>query len=196
MTDPEAQAAIAAAERAADNVVEGPFLADGTLLKPVAVDTVVADGSDLIRTYKVKAGDTLAGIAQKMKVSMMTLWWANKLKTRTSSTRARCSRIPPVSGLVVEVKATDTLEAIATKYKVTEAKILETNGIEDPNLVVGQVLVAARAPRASRSRRPSRKPGRDNGRSGASRRRRAGRRGARGRYSRRQLPLADRAATT
>ena len=43
--------------------VEGPFLDDGTLLKPVAVDTSVADGSALVRTYKVKAGDTLAGIA-------------------------------------------------------------------------------------------------------------------------------------
>ncbi|HYH92169.1 MAG TPA: M23 family metallopeptidase [Candidatus Saccharimonadales bacterium] len=140
MTDPEAQAAIAAAERAADNVVEGPFLADGTLLKPVAVDTVVADGSSLIRSYKVKSGETLAGIAKKMKVSMMTLWWANDLKTKKLHKGQKLT-IPPVSGLVVKVKATDTLEAIATKYKVTEDKILEANEISDPNLVVGQVLV-------------------------------------------------------
>ena len=43
--------------------VEGPFLDDGTLLKPVAVDTTVADGSGLMQNYKVKSGDTLTGIA-------------------------------------------------------------------------------------------------------------------------------------
>ena len=39
----------------------GPFLDDGTLVKPVAVDTTVADGADLLRTYRVKSGDTLDG---------------------------------------------------------------------------------------------------------------------------------------
>ena len=39
----------------------GPFIDDGTLVKPIAVDTTVPDGSALVKTYKVKAGDTLAG---------------------------------------------------------------------------------------------------------------------------------------
>ena len=30
--------------------VEGPFIDDGTLVKPVAVDTTVPDGSELVRT--------------------------------------------------------------------------------------------------------------------------------------------------
>ena len=69
--DPEIGAQPAAAEEA---TVSGPFLDDGTLLKPVAVDTTVADGRDLMETYKVKAGDTLTGIASRYGVSMMTLW--------------------------------------------------------------------------------------------------------------------------
>ena len=40
--------------------VEGPFIDDGTLVKPVAVDTTVPDGSGLVRTYKV-AGRRHAG---------------------------------------------------------------------------------------------------------------------------------------
>ena len=36
---------------------------DGTLVKPVAVDTTVPDGRALVRTYTVKQGDTLVGIA-------------------------------------------------------------------------------------------------------------------------------------
>jgi murein DD-endopeptidase MepM/ murein hydrolase activator NlpD len=121
--------------------VEGPFLADGTLLKPVAVDTSVQDGRDLVRTYKVKAGDTLVEIARDHGVSMMTLWWANKLENKDDLHRGQVLKIPPVTGLVVKVKAGDTLAALAKEHKVTEAKILETNEIEDPNLVVGQVLI-------------------------------------------------------
>ncbi len=121
--------------------VEGPFLDDGTLLKPVAVDTSVPDGSALMRTYKVKAGDTLAGIADRYDVSTMTLWWANKLKAKDQLVQGQVLRIPPVSGLVVEVKATDTLAGLASRYKLDEDEILATNGIEDRNLVVGQVLM-------------------------------------------------------
>jgi murein DD-endopeptidase MepM/ murein hydrolase activator NlpD len=140
MNDPSTQAVIEAADRAAENDVAGPFLADGTLLKPIAVDTVVADGSGLMRTYKVKTGDTLSGIAKKYDVSMMTLWWANDLKTKALHKGQKLT-VPPVTGLVVEIKSTDTLTAIATKYKVTEREILDTNGITDSNLVVGQVLI-------------------------------------------------------
>lgn len=138
--DPEARAIIAG--RAAETTpVAGPFLADGTLLKPVAVDTTVADGSDLVRTYKVRSGDTLVGIARAHGVSMMTLWWANKLKDKDDLHRGQVLRIPPVNGLIVEVKAGDTLATLAREHKVSESRILETNGITDPNLVVGQILV-------------------------------------------------------
>jgi murein DD-endopeptidase MepM/ murein hydrolase activator NlpD len=123
------------------SVVEGPFLDDGTLLKPVAVDTSVADGSGLIRTYKVRNGDTLAGIAAKFDVTTMTLWWANKLKAKDALVRGQVLKIPPVSGLVVQVKATDTLASLAQAYHVPEDEILATNQLEDRHLVVGQVLV-------------------------------------------------------
>jgi murein DD-endopeptidase MepM/ murein hydrolase activator NlpD len=157
-TDPEAAAVIA--ERAAQGPgVEGPFLADGTLLKPVAVDTEVADGSDLVKTYKVKAGDTLVEIAKAHGVSMMTLWWANKLESKDDLHRGQILKIPPVSGLIVEVKAGDTLEALAKSSKVTVDEIVKTNGLEDQNLVVGQVLVLPGAKgEAYPTPKPTKKP--------------------------------------
>ena len=121
--------------------IQGPFLEDGTLLKPVAVDTSVPDGSDLLRTYKVRAGDTLGTIANKFDISMMTLWWANKLKSKNELHIGQQLRIPPVSGVVVEVTPNDTLTGLATRYKVDENDILTTNGLDDRNLVVGQVLM-------------------------------------------------------
>ena len=121
--------------------VQGPFIDDGTLVKPIAVDTSVPDGSALVRTYTVKPGDTAVGIAIKFHVSKMTVWWANDLKSNTDIHVGQVIRIPPVTGLIVKVTATDTLGALAARYNVDSADILATNGINDPNLVVGQTLV-------------------------------------------------------
>ncbi len=121
--------------------VEGPFIDDGTLIKPIAVDTTVPDGSGLVRTYKVKSGDKLGDIATEFKVSPMTIVWANNLKSKTDFKKGDTLRIPPVTGLIVKVAATDTLASIASRYGVGGTDILVTNGIDDPNLVIGQVLV-------------------------------------------------------
>jgi murein DD-endopeptidase MepM/ murein hydrolase activator NlpD len=118
----------------------GAFLDDGTILKPVAVDTIVADGSELMRSYKVRAGDTLTGIARKFGVSMMTVWWANHLKAKDDLHIGQTLTIPPVSGVVVTVGPTDTLDALAAKYQVEPSEIVQVNGLDDPHLVIGQTL--------------------------------------------------------
>jgi murein DD-endopeptidase MepM/ murein hydrolase activator NlpD len=120
--------------------IDGPFDADGTLLKPVSVDTSVADGKELMRTYRVRSGDTLTGIANRFDVSMMTVWWANNLKAKDDLHIGQILTIPPVSGVVVTVAATDTLTALATKYAVDPSDILAINELDDPTLVVGQTL--------------------------------------------------------
>ena len=116
-------------------------LDDGTIVTGYAPDTSVADGSALIRTYRVKSGDTLSGIAGKFKVSMMTLWWANKLKSKDALHVGQTLRIPPVNGLVVTATAADTLDSLAARYDITTSSIVDTNQLTDPTLVVGQVLM-------------------------------------------------------
>ena len=126
-----------------------------------AIDTTVQSASSLMRQYKVQSGDTLTGIASRFGVSMMTLWWANKLKSKNELHIGQQLRIPPVSGVVVEVTPNDTLTGLATKYKVDENDILTTNGLDDRNLVVGQVLMLPgalgseiRVPTAKHASRP------------------------------------------
>ncbi len=154
LTDPltpvDLRAAAAGVDVAADipvaaGGVSGPFLDDGTLIKPVAVDTTVEDGRSLLKKYRVHAGDTLSGIANKFDVSMMTLWWANKLTSKDALHIGQVLVIPPVSGLVVTVTPNDTLDSLATKYHVDQSRIIKTNNLTDPNLVVGQVLVVPSA---------------------------------------------------
>jgi murein DD-endopeptidase MepM/ murein hydrolase activator NlpD len=121
--------------------VDGPFIDDGTLVKPIAVDTTVPDGSGLVKSYKVKKGDNVQTIAQQFKVSTMSVIWANNLKSKTDVKVGETLRIPPITGLIVKVAATDTLETLAARYDVNATDILAMNGLEDTNLVVGQVLV-------------------------------------------------------
>jgi len=114
---------------------------DGTLYKPVAVDTTVQTSSSMLTHYTVKGGDTLTGIASRFGVSMMTVWWANKLSSKDSLHVGQELVIPPVNGLVVTVKAGDTLDSLAVEYKIDQGDIIAINDLQDPNLIVGQVLV-------------------------------------------------------
>jgi murein DD-endopeptidase MepM/ murein hydrolase activator NlpD len=110
-------------------------------MKPVAVDTTVSDGSGLIRSYEVRAGDTLTGIANRHGVSMMTIWWANDLSAKDDLHVGQALKVPPVDGLVVTVKDGDTLEALAAANSVDAQAIVDVNELADPTLIIGQVLI-------------------------------------------------------
>jgi murein DD-endopeptidase MepM/ murein hydrolase activator NlpD len=140
--DETAAQVLAGQEATADTPdVTGQFLADGTLLKPVVVETTVEDGSDKLRRYKVRAGDTLTGIASRHGVSMMTLWWANKLKSKDDLKVGQVLVVPPVNGLVVTVKAGDTLASIAAANDVSPERVVKLNSLTAETLVIGQVLI-------------------------------------------------------
>ena len=119
----------------------GPFLADGTLLKPIAVDTSLSDVSGTLQTYRVRAGDTLTGIAHHFGVSMMTLWWANHLKSKDSLKVGQKLIIPPVDGTVHIVKAGETLAKIADAADVSVDDIISFNGLTTDQVTVGQTLI-------------------------------------------------------
>ena len=123
----------------------GQYLADGTLLKPLAVDTTVSDASAKLITYKVKSGDTLTGIAKQFGVSMMTLWWANSLAAKDVLHIGEKLEIPPVDGLVIVVKAGDTLDSIAALTGMSADDIVAYNSLTDRTLVLGQVLIIPNA---------------------------------------------------
>jgi murein DD-endopeptidase MepM/ murein hydrolase activator NlpD len=154
--------------------IDGPFTSDGTLVKPASVDTTVADGKELMRTYRVRSGDTLTGIANHFDVSMMTVWWANRLKSKDDLHVGQLLTIPPVSGVVVTVAATDTLESLAAAYDVDPADIVAVNELDDPVLVVGQTLTIPGArssgiatPKPKPTAAPTKKPVRSSGGGGS-----------------------------
>jgi Membrane proteins related to metalloendopeptidases len=135
---------------------------DGTLYKPVAVDTSIKSSDGMLQHYTIKSSDSLTGIASRFGVSMMTVWWANKLTTKALHA-GQVLVIPPVNGLVVTVQPGDTLDLIATENKIDIADIIAMNDLQEPNLIVGQVLVLPGAkgdpmPTAKPTAKPTPKP--------------------------------------
>ena len=99
-----------------------------------------------VMVYRVVGGDTIVGIAKNFGLSPESVLWANeKLELNPGFLRiAQELFIPPTTGVLHEVKAGDTLEALAKKYKADVATItnFEFNALVQPfTLRVGQKVM-------------------------------------------------------
>ncbi len=135
----------AAAALATDSTGLGAFLADGTILKPIAVDTTIPDARTLLTTYKVRKGDTLTSIAHHFGLSLVTVYWANhlttNLQTKTDLKVGQSLSIPPVNGVLHIVTDKETLSDISKRTNVSVAKIVSANGLKQPTVFVGQWII-------------------------------------------------------
>jgi len=119
-----------------------PNLDDGTVYN--VIQTVdIPPGSSDFQTYVVKGGDSLNKIAVKFGLVRNTVYWANttRLPNPASIRVGLKLLIPPVDGITVTVKASNTLSGLASKYRVTVQKIMTANGLPDATVTVGQLLV-------------------------------------------------------
>ena len=72
---------------------------------------------------------------------MMTIWWANKITAKDQLHVGQDLVIPPVTGLVVTVKAGDTLDSIAAANKLDRPGHPRRQRDRGSRLIVGQVVV-------------------------------------------------------
>ncbi|MDQ6721045.1 MAG: LysM peptidoglycan-binding domain-containing protein [Candidatus Dormibacteraeota bacterium] len=112
-----------------------------TIIKPVAIP-LSAPISHTPITYSVAAGENLKTIAAKFHVTVSQIRWSNT-NLISSDVVATGDQIfvPPVPGVVVTTKASDTLESLAVKYQSDAQTILDFNRLRSPQLVAGTVLV-------------------------------------------------------
>jgi murein DD-endopeptidase MepM/ murein hydrolase activator NlpD len=131
--------------RATDAAGIGAFLADGTILKPIAVDTTAPDARTLLTKYRVRRSDTLTSIAHHFGLSLQTLYWANhltvNLKTKTDLRFGMVLSIPPVNGALHIVTDTETLTDISRRSGVSVNRIIEANGLKQPTVFVGEWII-------------------------------------------------------
>jgi len=112
-----------------------------TIIKPVSIPTS-APVSHQPFTYTVAAGEDLSAIAAKYHVTVSELRWSNSnLYSNDAVATGDQLVIPPVHGIVVVVKASDTVDGLATKYSVDAQAIIDFNRLRSSQLSAGEVLV-------------------------------------------------------
>ncbi len=109
--------------------------------KPQIVATVLKSKKD-IKTYVAIAGDNVQTIATKFNVTSDSIKWSNSLNTNVVSIGQAIS-IPPegVSGVVYVVKAGDTPDSLAAKYKASRDEIIAYNDAEITPLKPGERII-------------------------------------------------------
>jgi len=131
----------------AETLVDGGTIGDvslgrySTIIKPVSIPT----STPIDRTprlYSVAPGETLTSIATKYGVTVSQIRWSNTnlISTDTVSTGDQLV-IPPVPGIVVTTKASDTFESLAVKFSVDPQVIIDFNRLRNPQLTAGIQLV-------------------------------------------------------
>jgi surface antigen len=101
---------------------------DKVISKPQLVTTDVKSHID-ITNYVVKAGESMTQIAEKFGMSSNIVNEGDELT------------IPPINGIVHEVKDGDTAESLAQKYNSDASKIISFNDAEVAGLAVGRKIV-------------------------------------------------------
>jgi LysM repeat protein len=112
-----------------------------TIIKPVAIP-LSAPISHTPVTYTVAAGENLKAIASRFHVTVSQIRWSNT-NLISSDVVATGDQIviPPVPGIVVTTKSSDTLDSLASKYRADAQTILDFNRLRSQRLATGTLLV-------------------------------------------------------
>jgi LysM repeat protein len=112
-----------------------------TIIKPVSIPTS-APINHAPFVYTVAAGESLSSIAAKYHVTVADLRWSNSnLFSSTSVATGDQVIIPPVPGVVVTTKTSDTVVGLGAKYQVDPQVIIDFNRLRSTQLQAGMVLV-------------------------------------------------------
>lgn len=108
----------------------------------VAEAPISEENTGEIRTYTVKDGDTVGGIAEEFGISANTIRWANNLGTKGTINIGQELVILPITGVQYTIKKGDTLSSIAKKFGGDVEEILVFNGIESSaKIAIGDTLI-------------------------------------------------------
>ena len=91
--------------------------------------------------YKVKAGDTISGIAKKFGLTnISTLISVNDIGNVRQLASGQKLKIPSIDGIIYTVKKGDSLSSITSKHKVSLEQLLDVNELTSETLTAGQQL--------------------------------------------------------
>ena len=113
-----------------------------TIIKPVSIPTSAPISHQPV-SYTVASGENLSSIAAKYHVTVAEIRWSNSDSLFSNDVVATGQQIviPPVHGIVVVAKSSDTVDALAAKYGVDPQAIVDFNRLRSTQLTQGMVLV-------------------------------------------------------
>jgi N-acetylmuramoyl-L-alanine amidase len=109
--------------------------------KPQVSATSFKSNKD-IKNYTTVAGDSLTSLAAKFGVTSESIKWSNGLSTENIAVGTKLV-IPPagLSGIVYTVKAGDTLDSLASKYKADKSQLIAANDAEINGITLGEQII-------------------------------------------------------
>lgn len=90
--------------------------------------------------YTIESGDNLSIVAERFHVKSETLMWENGLTLASVLKVGQKLSIPPANGISHRVASGQSVEKIASLYKVDSQKIIAMNNLQSGSLTQGQVI--------------------------------------------------------
>ncbi len=121
---------------------EGTLIADqdGYITKVNPQTTRVERTFKDTALYAVASGDTLSGIAKQFAIKTETLKWENGLSDVSTLKIGQKLNIPPANGISHRVAKGQTVEKIASLYKVAPEKIVAMNSLKGGVIASDQII--------------------------------------------------------
>ncbi|HVD52447.1 MAG TPA: M23 family metallopeptidase [Candidatus Udaeobacter sp.] len=117
----------ATAAAASDTSRAQPLARGGAIAAGRNPLTVAAEGTRPVQEVTIHDGDTLATMANYYDVSVEAIAYANGLSDARALRMGQKLVIPPAEGALYTVKAGDTVESIASQFKVDSSVVLTYN---------------------------------------------------------------------
>lgn len=108
---------------------------------PIITTESSLKAKDKFIQYTIQNGDTLWSIARQFSVTTDSIKWSNGISDENFVKPGATISVPTITGIIHTVKAGETVEGIASKYKSTASAIDTQNDLYGEPLTVGMQLI-------------------------------------------------------
>jgi murein DD-endopeptidase MepM/ murein hydrolase activator NlpD len=123
--------------------VDDLYFGDGSIANTLQNRAAGSDARNLLSSYTVRSGDTIARIATRYGLASTTIYWANRPAIPNPALLhiGQVLVIPPMDGLLIKIGPKDNLETLAKRYNIDAQDIVDANNLPEASVVLGEVVI-------------------------------------------------------